>query len=627
MCKAEPLTSRVTQVRNAPRNRSRHWPVALAMLLASTALAHAQVTRISLPPLPSDDQFVGYTPTQKAKEINLDALIAQTTLQTVDAPAVAGAVVAASSEAATAEAPIDITPYLPKRLARIDAPLTTGLPNVTLASMPPLSIDLSERALQAAADSRVRSVNEIPLSSLPSPKITDLALTVALPSLETPTQDAPTAQLAQAPTKPVTIIRRNDPVGPADQPIESLKLTIIHALNDNPDIQIAKARQDDARYGIDEARGAWLPRVDVSVAAGGELNRPDEGDETREIRREASVTLRQNIWDFGLTLNDIRRARELYKSAEFATQEKIETIAFDISTAYIGVLERERIVDLTRENVAAHERILRMVSTQKELGLSTGADVSRVEQRLQNIKAALLDRESERDQARERYRRLVNRLPGRVVEPPAPDAALPPSPDDAVSLIDTRSPRLLQVLSDRRSVERQRASHRGNFFPKLEAEVQGNYKNDVSGDTNENMDARGMVVLRYNLFNGGTDLAIKRRIEARLRELAFDVDRTRREVEQDIRSDLSALKAAREKVATINSEVEAAQKVVDLYVEQFKTGKRTAFDLLDSQQALFAARTQQVGNQYAQVVSGYRVLQKLGMLFEHISEGDPAQKM
>jgi outer membrane protein TolC len=302
----------------------------------------------------------------------------------------------------------------------------------------------------------------------------------------------------------------------------------------------------------------------------------------------------------------------------------VEDISFQIATAYVGVLQRQRLVELTTDNVTAHEKILRIVTTQKELGLSTGADVSRVDAQLARIQSTLLDRQSELEQAKENFRRLTGRLPGDLMEPPLPDAVLPMDADAAAALINERNPRLKQVLANRASIERQLASNNANFLPRIEAEVQGNYKNDVAGDTNRNMDARALVQMRYNLFNGGADKAVSNRLKARIREQDFEVERVKREVEQDVRSDFSALRAARDKVSRINNEVDSAAKVVDLYLEQFKTSKRNAFDLLESQQALFGARTTLVGNQYQSLLSGYRVLQKLGLLFTTIVEAPPS---
>ena len=181
---------------------------------------------------------------------------------------------------------------------------------------------------------------------------------------------------------------------------------------------------------------------------------------------------------------------------------------------------------------------------------------------------------------------------------------------------------LAQAVEDRRSLEKQYDSQASAAFPRIGLQLQGNYKNDVLGSTGREDDARAMVTVSYRLFNGGADTALKHRIGARLRQADYELDRRRREVEQDVRIDYNALAAARQKVATIDGEIASAQSVVDLYRQQFREGKRTVFDLLDSEQLLFNARAGQVSNAIAMHSAEYRVLQKLGGLFDLVSGGE-----
>nr|WP_246438464.1 TolC family outer membrane protein [Novosphingobium piscinae] len=404
---------------------------------------------------------------------------------------------------------------------------------------------------------------------------------------------------------------------------ESLRDAIVAALKDNPDIQIALARQDDARYGVDEARAGYLPHLDLQAGWGRETVRNGSQARTGAFRTEATVTLSQNVWDFGVTINDIKRARASYRSAQWATRERIEGISYDITTAYLGVLGQQQLMALTEQEIAATKRILRIVTVQKELGLTTPADVGRAQTRLENVQSLLLDRRSQLEQARNAYRRLTNHLPARVVDLPPAGTTLPESADAAVSLMDTHSPRLAQAVQDRRSLDKQYDSQTGSvFFPRIGVMVQGNYREDVMGLTGRGNDARAMVTLSYKLFNGGADLAVRRRIGARLREADYELDRRRREVEQDIRIDYEALRAAREKIATIDAEIESATRVAELYRQQFREGRRTVFDLLDSQQLLFAAQANRVNNAIAMRAAEYRVLQKLGGLFDLVSGGE-----
>jgi len=402
---------------------------------------------------------------------------------------------------------------------------------------------------------------------------------------------------------------------------------IIASLKGNPEIQISLAQQDDARYGVDEARANYLPRIDVTGAWGREFARNIPQAPTQRFRSEATIALNQNLWDFGVTINDIKRARASYRSAQWGTRERIEAISYDIANAYLGVLLQQNLVSLAEGEIASVKKILRIVTVQKDLGLTTPADVERAQTRLDNVRSQLLDRQSALEQARNAYKRLTNHMPLRAAEVPPAGTALPESADVAVDMIDTRSPRLAQAVEDRRSLDKQYDSQADTALPRLGLTIASDYRQDVLGSTGRAVDARAMVTFSYRLYNGGAATATKRRIGARLRQADYELDRRRREVEQDIRIDYASLGAAREKIATIEAEIGSAERVADLYKQQFRGGRRTVFDLLDAEQLLFAARAKQTANQIALRAAEYRVLQKLGGLFDLVSGGTPLPEL
>lgn len=452
----------------------------------------------------------------------------------------------------------------------------------------------------------------------------DQGILIAVAIAEPDQPQSPATDSAKA---PIAIESTRDAAEPPEGTVESLRGSIVQALKENPDIQIALARQDDARYGVHEAWSGYLPHVDMTVAMGKEHNEPEFGKTTNLRRSEGVLTVNQNVWDFGTTANDIARARASYRSAQWATRERIESIAYDISQAYLNVLERQKLLDLADQEIAATEKILNMVTIQADLGLTTPADVSRAKARLDNVRAKLLDRKSALQQAREAYRRLTRRLPGKTTDLPPTEKALPASAQAAVAMIDDHNPRMAQAVQDRRSLDKQRASQTGTFFPRVALVAQGNWKDDVQGATGTNRDARAMVTVSYSFFNGGRDIATRNRLSARLREADYELDRRRREVEQDIRVDFNALEAARQKIATIDNEIVATEKVADLYRQQFREGRRSVFDLLDSQQILFDAKARQLTNNTDKTLAEFRVLQQLGGLFDLVSEGQPLPKI
>ena len=563
---------------------------AVAVSLTASGIASAN-------PAPSDFGELPALPEQMVVAASIFTDDATVTFGYVP-PARTGSIVIASPAAIAGigAAPVSITalqtePLLPG----------AGLPVLPEPAVGPVEID---KELPAIAPTVMAPIE----ASAPA------AMVMADPQ---PTEAQPDGASASIPDSMV------DSISERPQGIESLRDAIIEALKANPEIQIALARQDDARYGVHEAWSGYLPKVDMQVALGGELTVPSTGDQTMLRRAEGVVTLNQNIWDFGTTINDIKRARATYRSAQWGTRERIEAISYEISAAYLTMLERTKLIGLTESEIVATQKILDMVVIQEDLGLTSSADVSRAKARFQVLQAELIDRRSALAQAEEAYRRLTFHLPGKVVDLPSTNGKLPINQEDAVALIDTQSPRYAQAREDRRSLERQKASQTGTFLPKIGVMAQGNWRDDVSGPTGLNRDVRAMVTLSYSFFNGGRDIAVRNRISARLREADYELDRRRREVEQDLRIDFNSLAFAREKIATIESEIVAAEKTAEVYRQQFRESRRSVFDLLDSQQILHAARARQYSNQIALQLAEFRVLQKLGGLFDLLSSGEP----
>lgn len=539
--------------------------------------------------------------------------------QAVPPPPASRPVLPAIIRYASAE-PLLTVPFAPAILTDVVLPL----PQAELAALPAPLLLQGPMPDGSTLNARLTAESELPpldpaqlaVAEAPPPRH------VVLSKLDGPGPlPAPQAVTVPEPDEPEPA--PTPPPPPGTEGTESLTDAIIASLKGNPEIQISLAQQDDARYAVNEARAGYLPRIDVTGAWGREFARNLPQAATQRYRSEATVSLNQNLWDFGVTINDIKRARASYRSAQWGTRERIEAISYDIANAYLGVLLQQNLVALAEGEITSVKKILRIVTVQKDLGLTTAADVERAQTRLDNVRSQLLDRQSALEQARNAYKRLTDHMPLRAAEVPVAGNALPESADVAVDLIDTRSPRLAQAVEDRRSLDKQYDSQADTALPRLGLTIASDYRQDVLGATGRAIDARAMVTFSYRLYNGGAATATKRRIAARLRQADYELDRRRREVEQDIRVDYASLGAAREKIATIEAEISSAEKVADLYKQQFRGGRRTVFDLLDAEQLLFAAKAKQIANQIALRAAEYRVLQKLGGLFDLVSGGQP----
>jgi adhesin transport system outer membrane protein len=477
-------------------------------------------------------------------------------------------------------------------------------PAIVYAVAPPSTITANENVAPGASAPSDR----LALGAVTAARLLPAPVPLTLPSW-TPAQFPPlrNIQAAQPPA----------PIG------ETLTIAVRDALNANPEILIAEAKRDEARYGRGEARAALLPSVDLVGKHGSEALRPEGEDAFVEhTRSETSVNLRQNVWDFGAAWNSYRSADSTAQSEEWSYRAQVDGVALQIAGAFHDTLERQELVRLAEQNVAAHEQILATVQSQRDFGMVTGADVSRVEGRLNAARSDLLDRRSALAQAKENYRRLLNREPGPLATPPSVDAALPLSVDDAIAELQKRNPNVMRALMLRRALQQQRAAQRAGFLPRIDLELEAASRENAGSENGRNEEQRAMLAMRVPLFDGGARQASTGRTAARIRQAEFQVQRTLRDAEQAVRNDYSALQAAKDKISAIEAEVAASERLTALYAEQFKTGSRSVFDLLDGQQSLYTALARRETNRKEVRLSGYRVLATLGSLFPTIEAAE-----
>jgi outer membrane protein, adhesin transport system len=398
-----------------------------------------------------------------------------------------------------------------------------------------------------------------------------------------------------------------------------------------------KLRQQDARVeeadaGIELAATALNPTLDVRLSSGPAFKStiPHDGSKVQwspEGRLEAAITLKQLIYDFGATDRDIARAG-LVRSSEVASlDDQAEDLAQKVALAYIRVLEGRSLLGVVDDTIAAHKRLAAIIQANEREGNGTAADVNRVASRLVDINAIRSDITLSMQAGEEDFLRLTGRQPGRLVTMPSLYKALPADSATALTLAVQRNPRLASIGLISRSLDEERAAQDLGTRPKFEIQVDGTSNNSLlraAGGTSE-LEARALLSVRYKLWDGGVAAATDRQLEAR--KLGSDesyLDQ-RRTLESDIRQAYRAILAARNKGNLLRNGVSTAQNVQDLYLEQFKAGQRTVFELLDSQMSSFTARRSAVEARYEGDRAALTILRSIGSLRSAIATAGPGR--
>jgi len=405
----------------------------------------------------------------------------------------------------------------------------------------------------------------------------------------------------------------------------SLQEAAFQATATNPQIEAAKENRRAQVFELRQGRGLYFPRLDVSADVGPEWTETRTIDEKTLLRYDTQIRLTQLLFDgFDREAKIEQRAARL-DGASILVEERVETLSLDAAEVYMDMLRYQELRDIAAENIAVHEDILSRVGQRVNAGQSGVGDQQQTESRLSAARDTLVSAEQDLADARARFLTIVGSEPEALSTPPDLEPALPASVEEAVVYAVNNNPTLRARAAE---IDEAHAAHReagGAYYPTIELELQHKRNHNVDGVEGINNDASAMVLLTWNLFNGGIDTARRVEMSHRIGEQRAETMQVERAVAQETRVSWNALESARNRVAILRDQVVSNTEVVDTYRQEFLIGQRDLLDLLDSENELFLSRSALVSAEYVTDFAIYRILAVMGALSSALGVADPEE--
>lgn len=415
------------------------------------------------------------------------------------------------------------------------------------------------------------------------------------------------------------------PLTQAQNLSDVVKLTV----ENNPQIGSVSANRKAVEQELRQARGLYLPQVDVVTGIGPEITsdittRQLGEDEDVMMRTDARVQVTQRVFNGFQTVNEIDRQKARVASAANRVYQNAETIALDAIGSYFEVIRQRELFALSKQNVNFHEQILGKLEQRANSGVGTTADVSQTRARMARSQATLAQTSNDLGDAEALYTRIVGQHPGELVRPSFPVASLPQTMDAAVELANHNPAAVKAAETDVKAVGSEVALSNGGFLPTVNIEADAGYNNDANGRDTYGKDARVMLRGRWNIFRGGIDRAARQEAVFRMHQAREDRSRAQIEWIEQARRSWYSYQASAQRVDQLKSAVEDLKGTRAAYQQQFEIGQRTLLDLLDSENELFTARGQLISADINQQISGYRLLASTGTLLTTMQVAAPA---
>lgn len=367
---------------------------------------------------------------------------------------------------------------------------------------------------------------------------------------------------------------------------EAARLAIISA----PDVLSRWHTIRAAESERDAARGALLPRVDLSAAAGPERRRTP-GSNQSVSQASGSLTLTQLLYDGFASSNEVRRLDYATRVRLFEFFDTSETVALEAVRAYFDVLRYRELVRLAEDNFVQHRAVFAQTERRVRAKVARGVDLEQATGRLALAEANLLTEVANLHDTTARFQRVVGRTAPRDLPAPAP--LTQETPADAVHALEQarrRHPALLAAIENVRASQAALATRKGAFHPRVDLRLRRDQGNNLPGVLGHSGSSTAEVVMSWNLFNGMSDRARERQFAEQL-NVAKDLrDKTCRDTRQTVMIAFNDVQKLKEQIDHLEQHEKAVAKALVAYRLQFDIGQRTLLDLLDTENELFQAR-------------------------------------
>jgi outer membrane protein TolC len=406
----------------------------------------------------------------------------------------------------------------------------------------------------------------------------------------------------------------------------TLRQAVDLALQSNPLVAAADAREKEAEARIHQVHSGYLPRLQFSESlergnnpvfvfsslltqhqfsdanfALSSLNRPDAMN-----NYQSQLTVEQVLFDARQTSRSVEAARFTRQMAGEDTRRSRSDIIMNVLRAYFGVTLAEKNLEVSRQSVDSARADLARAEFIYQSGRSTQADVLALRVHLAAMQEQQIRAANDMAVARAALNDALGVSLDRTFELTTPLESSVGAPEGPLEeyrrLAAEDRPEMRQAELAQRLARTQQQIAGSAYRPQVA------FQGIVEADR-QNLFSKGganwftAVTLRWSLWNGGET---KARVEqARFAESRADALRKHADstIHLEVRKAYLDLRAAAQRVEVASAAAAEAEEAHRIVQNRHQAGLITVTELLRSEAALAAARTRRLSAIYDQRVA------------------------
>lgn len=416
----------------------------------------------------------------------------------------------------------------------------------------------------------------------------------------------------------------------------TLDEAVAEALANNPRLASANAARGIASAGVREARGAWLPRLDVSHASvrsnnpvfvfGSLLEQGRFGPENFDPRflndppalrnHRLALNARFAVFDQLRRLKGTGIAKNAFSQADSAVEEARQGLRLETIARFYSVTLAEQKRDVAASAVTSGESAAAAIRSKFEQGLLVESDALGAEVQLGSFRQQLIEAEGEIAIARAALNALLGRdvtsevaVATEMADPKVQEGSLP----DALASAESSRGDLHRARLAAENARMHVTVARGTRLPRLDAFGTWGASGESLGDRNSDH-AVGLVA-SFDIL----DPSRQARIEAaRARATAAEADAraAKDRVALEVIAAWNRVRSARARVALAATGAQQASAAARIVGDRYDNGLTTITEQLRAETANVRAQLDYLAARYDLVVGQADLLRATGGLHD-----------
>ena len=397
----------------------------------------------------------------------------------------------------------------------------------------------------------------------------------------------------------------------------TLKSAILKAISRNKKILSLREKVIQAKRVVDQKRASLFPVININGTSSKNIN-SEEGKEIADnfYKDEAQLSITQNLYAGGKTLNDIKDAKAKLETAVAKYQQNLEKEILNVIQAYLSVIYEKKSIKTNRENIVTLNKILDIVTLKEKSGAATKGDLNYIRSNIENTKSELVLAESKYKNAISYYEYFVGDIKDDNY-PIEENVKVSINPNANIEKLIFKNPKLLEIEAKIKALKYSLESKKSRFKPTVDLILTRKHKSSTLNDDPSQDKKSAAISFNYTIFNGGSDKAKLFEIKSKINEQRYKYFDLKKSLTFNAIEILNNMNSTKKSLEHIKKQLDANQKVVDSYWNAFKYGNQDLQALLLAQNALNRSKLDKLESQKSYITQYFQLLSSVGAMLRY----------